>query len=130
MEVKRRSVRAQLTAVHDWPARALRAKYFVDELARDCGASVRSLEYFFLERFRIPPKRILKMWRQAEAERRLDAKERPDGIWSPLGYTNLAHFCNSFRKATGLTPTRWRFRHLLRKPVLVHRHGGVELPAR
>ena len=117
--MKRGSVRARLTAVHDWPARALRVKYFVSSLARDCGVSVRSLEYFFRKQFKIPPKRILKMWRQAEAERRLDAKERPDRIWSSLGYTNFAHFCNSFRKATSLTPSRWRFRHLFRR-----RHQG------
>jgi len=76
--------------------------------------SVRTLQIFFRRHFKATPKRLMKMWRQAEAERLLDARKRASRIWGMLGYRNFAHFCNSFRQARNITPGRWRFRRWFR----------------
>jgi AraC-like DNA-binding protein len=81
----------------------------LDELARLCAMSRTT----FVDRFRaaagVPPVTYLHQWRIRLAERELRTGDAPIARLAPaLGYGSESAFSNAFKRATGLSPRKYR----------------------
>lgn len=78
----------------------------VDELARRCHTSPRTLQRLFHEYVGVSPKWVVRRYRLHTAAERI--ADRPDldlgGLALELGYFDQAHFINEFKALVGRTP--------------------------
>ncbi|MFH8383632.1 DUF6597 domain-containing transcriptional factor [Kitasatospora sp. NPDC018058] len=81
----------------------------VDELARELGVTVRSLQRLFAEYVGASPKWVLRRARLHEAAERAAAEGELDlaALASELGYADQAHLTRDFTAAVGISPARY-----------------------
>lgn len=81
----------------------------VTELAGLLGVGREHLTRSFLEAGLLPPHQYMERKRMVEACRRLkSSSETIAQIASDLGYTQAPHFCRTFQRIIGMTPSRFR----------------------
>lgn len=81
------------------------------QLAESLGVSRATLDRVFAADVGIAPAKLLARMRIDEAKRLMaDDSRSLAEISTALGFCNPAYFCNSFRRATGLSPRAWRAR--------------------
>ncbi len=84
----------------------------VDSLAKIAGISVPHLNRRFRHLLRLSPMEYVHSLRIQEAQRLLITTDRPVGdIAVATGFYDQSHFTKRFRKATGITPLRYRKRY-------------------
>ena len=101
------SAQKHLTAIRDWPERALQASYRVDELARICGENPQALRVFFVRTFKVTTKKQLREQRISQVKRRLKEKEPLKNIRVALGYSDSPHLTHDFKAVCGMSPREW-----------------------
>ncbi|MET9181653.1 helix-turn-helix domain-containing protein [Kitasatospora aureofaciens] len=81
----------------------------VDELARELGVSVRSLQRLFAEYVGASPKWVLRRARLHEAAERAANEGKLDlaALAVELGYADQAHLTRDFTAAVGVSPARY-----------------------
>jgi AraC-like DNA-binding protein len=81
----------------------------VDELAADCGLSVRSLQRLFAEYVGASPKWVLRRARLHEAAARAEEEAGIDwaALAADLGYCDQAHLTRDFTAAVGAPPAKY-----------------------
>ena len=81
----------------------------VDQLAADCGLSVRSLQRLFAEYVGASPKWVLRRARLHEAATRAEVAAGIDwaALAADLGYADQAHLTRDFTAAVGAPPGRY-----------------------
>ena len=83
-------------------------RYSVKRLAIYCGKSPRQLERFCLLQFGQHPHDLLHDIRMKKAAQFLAENTPLKELYPLLGYKELAHFTNDFKKYYGLPPSKWR----------------------
>lgn len=84
----------------------------VERLAEIAGISVPHLNRRFRQLLRLSPMEYVHSLRIQEAQRLLVTTDRPVGdIALNTGFYDQSHFTKRFRKATGITPLRYRKRY-------------------
>jgi len=84
----------------------------VDRLAEIAGISVPHLNRRFRDLLRLSPMEYVHSLRIQEAQRLLITTDRPVGdIAIATGFYDQSHFTKRFRKATGITPLKYRKRY-------------------
>ena len=96
---------SRLDRIQDWSALAKEAEYDPKKLAKICSVSLRQLERFAKETFRLTPQVWLKSLRLVEAENLLRGGFSAKSTAITLGYKQLSHFSREFKKHTGVPPT-------------------------
>ncbi|MFE2879011.1 DUF6597 domain-containing transcriptional factor [Streptomyces roseus] len=81
----------------------------VDQLAEECGVTVRRLQRLFYEYVGASPKWVLRRARLHEAAQRADRGTNIDwaALAAGLGYADQAHFTRDFTAAVGTSPARY-----------------------
>jgi len=80
----------------------------VEDLARDAGVSVRSLQRLFAAFVGVTPKAVLVRYRLQDAVAGLDAGEEDlAALAAGLGWSDQAHLSRDFRAAVGVTPSAY-----------------------
>ncbi len=97
-------MRSRLIRIQDWERQAEAADYSLHKLARNCGASVRQLERFFLESRQKSPRLWLNGLRQQRALQLLGEGLTVKEIASQLAYKQASHFSREFKKYHGVAP--------------------------
>lgn len=77
----------------------------MQELARQCNVSVRTLERFFDDVFRVSPRKWLNAERQNRAISLLKKGYIVKEVAATLGYKNQHHFSRAFKEHYGLPPS-------------------------
>lgn len=78
-------------------------------LAERVGLRPTRLEQLFRDTVGMTPKQYQKHLRIEEAKKRLiDVRHSVKQVAYLVGYKSVPHFCNDFKRATGLTPTTFR----------------------
>jgi AraC family transcriptional regulator len=77
------------------------------DLARDVGMSPYHFARVFRELEGVPPHRLLRRVRLQQAARRLRQGARVTDACFSTGFSNLSHFIRSFRRAFGVSPSRF-----------------------
>src|SRR5262249_5007632 len=92
-------------------ARATRACWTIDDLARESGTSRSVLAERFSEVVGMPPMLYLAKWRmQIASELLTSGKANLASISAAVGYKSEASFSRAFKKMTGVPPSSWRRR--------------------
>ncbi|MFO1511497.1 MAG: AraC family transcriptional regulator [Verrucomicrobiota bacterium] len=90
--------------ITDWESRAEAAGYSLSALARNCGASTRQLERFFLESRQKSPRQWLNEMRQQKALQLIGAGFSAKEVAARLFYKQASHFSREFKKFHGVSP--------------------------
>jgi AraC-like DNA-binding protein len=94
-----------LHLVHAQPAR----RWTADDLAREAGSSRTVMAERFNALLGRPPIDYVTSWRlQLAADRLRDGRDSIAKIAADVGYESEAAFNRAFKRATGVTPGRWR----------------------
>lgn len=100
-----RFVGRALVRLHADPARG----WTIDELADEVGLSRSALHERFVQFTGQPPMQYLANWRMQVAAGLLrQTGAEVTSIALEVGYESVAAFSRAFKRATGVTPTRWR----------------------
>lgn len=99
---------SRLHRFKNWEAMAQANRYSVKRLAKYCGESSRQLERFFLLKFGQHPHDWLHDVRMKKAVQFLAENTPLKELYPLLGYKELAHFTNDFKKCHGVPPSKWR----------------------
>jgi AraC family transcriptional regulator, arabinose operon regulatory protein len=97
---------SRLDKIQNWPELAHQSGWCVIVLARQCAVSPRTLERYFREQMRAPPKKWLAEQRQHEALKLLNEGFSVKETAFQLGYKHAAHFSRQFKKELGFCPTQ------------------------
>ena len=89
---------SHLDRINDWEARALEAKYRVDNLARNVSVTTRQLERYFLKTFDYHPKEWMENLRMKEALRLRRHGLLDKEIATQLGFKHASHFSRALRQ--------------------------------
>jgi transcriptional regulator GlxA family with amidase domain len=95
----------KLSHIQNWPELAEKANWFVAELAKRCGVSVRVLERHFLQNMGRPPKAWLIGERQHRALKLLHDGWPVKVTAAQLGYKYAHHFSREFKAYWGFCPS-------------------------
>ncbi len=90
----------------------LSQKLEVKDIAKKCSVSVNTLERRFLCSLNITPSRYIKQKRLANAERLLSEGSNVTEAALMSGFSDCSAFIAEFKKATGLTPLKYKNRRL------------------
>jgi len=96
-----------LQRIEDWEPRAREAQHHAAQLARLCKCSLRKLERFFQERFRLCPRQWLIGTRIRHAVELLQQGRPIKDVALEVGFKFPSGLCRFFRKTTGLPPIRY-----------------------
>jgi AraC-like DNA-binding protein len=100
-----------LALLHERPAHA----WTLDELANNAGLSRSALAERFAYFVGQPPMHYLTQWRMQVAARALaDGTAKVASVACEVGYASEAAFSRTFKKITGVSPSEWRHRSVMR----------------
>ena len=94
----------KLNHIHDWPELAKQANWSVAAMAKQCGASTRTLERHFRKTMAMSPRVWLAQQRQLGAVEFLADGSSVKETASQLGYKYAHHFSRAFKKYWGCCP--------------------------
>jgi AraC-like DNA-binding protein len=106
LKPEKRELNSRLQHIQGWPQLAHQAGYSVAAMAKACGASVRTLERFFLPAFGGTPRRWLKRLRMQRALELLRDGSTIKETSGCLGYEDPSHFSREFKKCYGFPPNK------------------------
>ena len=101
-----RIVSSRLDLITDWPERARKANWCVQELAEQCRVSARTLERHIRKRFGFCPHGRLVQLRMQQAVKQLLEGFTVKETAFELGYKNPHHFSREFKNHFGHPPSQ------------------------
>jgi len=100
---------AQLARIDDYLAAQVDQPTSLQALGQIVGLSPQSFHRAFKAATGLPPLRYCQQWRMRRARHLVEGTRTPIGeIATAVGFSDLAHFTNTFRKHWGVAPTRLR----------------------
>jgi AraC-like DNA-binding protein len=105
---------SRLNRIQDWQAYAKSINYSSTKLAKKCGVTVRQLERYFLNRFKMPPHEWLHTSRMKRAVELMCDGCAVKETATLLGYKTSAHFCHDFKQTYHVSPTQYVTQQLIR----------------
>jgi AraC-like DNA-binding protein len=94
-----------LNLIKNWPQLAEAAHYRVNDLARLCGVSIRTLQRFCLWKTSSSPQRCLNDLRQKLALPLMEAGQSVKEVANQLGYKQASHFSREYKHFHGMPPS-------------------------
>ena len=102
------SSRLDKIETEQWVAKASKAGFHPERLARLCRVSVRQLERHFVMTFHLTPKVWLARYRLREGRRLvLEGQLSVKAIAFQLGFKHPSSFSRAFKKFYGVSPTKF-----------------------
>lgn len=80
----------------------------MEQLARESGLSVRSLNRLFLDQTGLTPKQAITLYRVEMAKTLLMQKKSVTDVAYDVGYSSLSQFITTFRSITGKLPSEYK----------------------
>jgi AraC family carnitine catabolism transcriptional activator len=102
MQPQNRS-RVTLVAV-DWEKAAREAAYRLEDLCKNCGYSLRTVQRFVSQKFRVSLRAFVNDMRLARAVTLLRTGLPVKEVAIELGYKQTSHFVRCYRAKFGITP--------------------------
>ena len=100
---------AQIARIEDYLAARVDRPTSLQELAQVVDLSPQVFHRAFKASTGLPPLRYCQQWRMRRARDLVEGSRTPIGeIATVFGFSDLAHFTNTFRKHWGVAPTRLR----------------------
>lgn len=97
---------ARLSPIANWLDLARKANWSVNEMAKLCNVSARTLQLHFLKAIGETPKNWMVRQRQIQAIGLLNSGASVKEAAAKLGYKHAHHFSREFKKISGHSPTR------------------------
>jgi len=101
------SSRLDKIETEQWEAKASKAGFHPEQLARLCQVSVRQLERHFVMTFHLTPKVWLARDRLREGRRLVLEGHSVKAIAFQLGFKHPSSFSRAFKKFYGVSPTKF-----------------------
>jgi AraC-like DNA-binding protein len=99
---------SHLHLIRDWEARAAEVRFHAEQLASLSKCSLRQLERFFREKYRMSPQKWLDREQMRIAKGLLLEGMRVQDVADKVGFNHQSHFSRKFRQHFRLSPREFQ----------------------